>query len=143
MQVATTISIDASPDAVWHVLTDPAALVKDTGIIELQGRPAPGARIKLWSEVAPNRAFALRVTRFEPGRVMVWKGGMPFGLFTGTRSFDLESGGGADHPQTRLTMSEVFSGPFAPMITKPMPDLQPSFDKFARAVKAMSEGAPA
>ncbi|MEM9435928.1 MAG: SRPBCC domain-containing protein [Pseudomonadota bacterium] len=136
MQVETSIAINAPSHQVWHHLTDPASLMRDTGILKIEGRPAPNARLKIWSEVAPERAFTLRVTAFAPDSRMVWRGGMPFGLFTGERSFDLTERNGA----TELRVTERFSGPMAPLITRSMPDLQPSFDKFAKAIKQMSEG---
>ena len=36
-------------------------------------------------------------------------------------------------------MTEVYSGLMAGMITKSIPDLQPSFDEFAVALKAEAE----
>jgi hypothetical protein len=40
---------------------------------------------------------------------------------------------------TKFTMPEEYTGPFLPMIWKSMPDLQPSFDKFARGLKQRAE----
>lgn len=135
MQVETSITISAPPSTAWRVLTSPDLLTRDTGILKFHGELRPGARIKLWSEVAPNRAFSMRVTAFDIDRRMIWKGGMPFGLFTGTRTFTLSGG----DRETVLDIREVFTGPMAGLITKSMPDLQPSFEKFAKAVKHMSE----
>jgi hypothetical protein len=79
--------------------------------------------------------FKLKVVRFEPDRLMVWQGGMPFGLFTGTRRFTLlEKDDG-----TQFDVEEVFTGAMAGMITKSMPDLQPSFEQFADALKTKAE----
>lgn len=128
--------INASPQAVWSILTDAKRLVAiGTGITRLDGQIAPGARLKLFAEVAPNRAFKLKVVRFEPGRAMVWQGGMPLGLFTGRRSYSLRAEGAA----TRLVVREDFTGPMAGLIWKSMPDLQPSFDRFTAAVKHAAE----
>lgn len=91
--------------------------------------------MKLWSEVAPGRAFALTVTEFDaPGR-MVWCSGMPLGLFTGTRSFDLSPMTGG----TQFAMREVFSGPLSPLIAKSIPDLTPSFENFSQTLKEKVE----
>jgi hypothetical protein len=36
-------------------------------------------------------------------------------------------------------MTEEFSGLMAPLITRSIPDLQPSFDEFARCLKSAAE----
>jgi len=135
MQVDTSIFIAAPPIEVWGILTDANRLTGATGILRLEGTVQPQARIKLWSDVSPQRAFALRVTRFDPPTTMVWQGGMPLGLFKGTRTFVLTPDPGG----TRLAIKEVFTGPLGPMITRSMPNLKPSFEKFAAAIKQMSE----
>jgi len=132
----TTIDIAASPETVWHALTqtmpaDPTPF----GIIKLEGAITPGAKIKLWSEVAPDRAFALTVATLDAPTKMVWRGGMPFGLFTGTRTFTLTPNGAG----TTFDMQEAFTGVMSGMITKSMPDLTPSFTKFAQTLKATAE----
>ena len=132
---SVTRDITADPGTIWAILTDPAQLVPDFGILRLEGTMGPGARIKLWSELDPKRAFALRVTDWVPNKRMVWQGGMPFGLFRGTRTFDLVPNGTG----TRFTMDERFTGPLAGLIIKSIPDLQPSFDKFGDALKRKAE----
>jgi hypothetical protein len=68
---------------------------------------------------------------------MVWTGGMPLGLFRGVRTFALDPlpGGGV-----RFTMEERFSGPLAGLIGRSMPDLQPSFDRFADRLVEEAKG---
>jgi hypothetical protein len=62
---------------------------------------------------------------------------MPLGLFRGVRTFTLTPvPGGA----TAFAMREVFSGPLLGLIKRSMPDLQPSFDEFARSLKLRAEG---
>ena len=80
--------------------------------------------------------FALRVSEFSPPRRMVWSGGMPLGLFTGVRTFTLTPSGEA----TEFHMREEFSGLMAPLITKSIPDLQPSFEQFADGLRRLAEG---
>jgi hypothetical protein len=132
----TQIDISASNEHVWQVLTQempksPAPF----GILRLEGQIARGAKIKLWSEVAPKRAFALTAVTFDAPKKMVWRGGMPFGLFTGQRTFTLVP----NEVGCNFEMQEVFSGPLAGMITKSMPDLTPSFIKFAQTLKSQAE----
>jgi hypothetical protein len=38
-------------------------------------------------------------------------------------------------------MREEYSGPLLPLIFRTIPDLQPSFDKFARGLKQRAESA--
>ncbi|MEZ5284799.1 MAG: SRPBCC domain-containing protein [Vicinamibacterales bacterium] len=129
-------TIKAPPARVWARLTDAPALVSgDLGILRLEGRIAPGERLSLTSEAAPRRAFVLHVHEFAPERRMVWTGGLPLGLFTGVREFTLS-------PSTQGTefhMRETFRGPLAGLIGRTMPDLTPSFEKFADGLRAMAE----
>ena len=130
--------ISAAPEVVWEKLTDIGALVAGgLGIVSLTGEMRAGGRLKLVSEVAPGRAFALKVTEFVPGQRMVWTSGMPLGLFKGVRTFTLTPVPGG----TELTMCEVFTGLMLPMIWKSMPDLTPSFQKFATGLKQLAERA--
>jgi len=78
----------------------------------------------------------VKVTDFEPGRRMVWSGGMPLGLFKGVRTYTLDPVGTAT---TRFTMREVYSGPLLGAIWRSIPDLGPSFTQFALGLKHEAE----
>jgi hypothetical protein len=128
--------IEAEPETVWAILTDaPAYSEWDSGVQRVEGRIAPGEKIKVVSEANPGRAFPVKVTAFEPGRAMTWSGGMPLGLFKGVRTFSLVP----DGAMTRFTMREEYSGPMLGLIWRSMPDLGPSFEQFARGLKAKAE----
>lgn len=132
-------TILAPPERIWAILTDAERLAgARLGVTRIQGEIEPGARIKLWSEAAPGRAFSLKVTGWEPNRRMVWEGGMPFGLFRGVRRFELA----CDEVGTNFHMREDYSGPMLGLIWKSMPDLTPSFATFADGLKSLSEGKP-
>ena len=130
-------SLIAAPQSVvWHVLTDRQTLLEgDFGLLSLEGDLKAGGRLNLRAAIAPKQSFKLNVSVFEPDHLMVWTGGMPFGLFTGTRRFSLTPQGAS----TKFALHEVFTGPMAGVIRKSMPDLQPSFDQFADALKRLSE----
>jgi hypothetical protein len=129
--------ISATPDAIWKVLVDGAGYVRwDSGVDAVEGTISPGATITVRSKAAPGRAFPVKVTEFVPGRRMVWSGGMPLGLFKGVRTFALAPEGDGS---TRFTVREEYSGPLLPMIWKSMPDLGPSFVRFADGLKARAE----
>jgi hypothetical protein len=130
-------SIAAAPDVVWRILTDaPGYAAWDSGVVRVEGRIAPGERLKVVSEANPKRAFSLKVTGFEPGRRMTWTGGMPLGLFKGVRTFTLTADSSG---RTTFVMREEYTGPLLPLIWKSMPDLGPSFEKFAAGLKARAE----
>lgn len=131
-----TQTIDATPDQVWAVLSDGPGFVNwESGIVKFEGNIALGNKVKLFSEVSPERAFPLKVDTMDQPNKLVFKGGMPLGLFKGVRTYTLSSEGGG----TKFHMREEFSGPLLGMIWKSMPDLQPSFEKFANGLKANVE----
>jgi hypothetical protein len=130
--------IEATPEAVWQVLVDADAWPTwDSGVESVDGRLAPGEKIAIRSSAAPGRAFPVRVTVFEPPRRLVFRGGMPLGLFTGERTYSLEP---IDESSTRLRMREEYTGIMVPLMWKSMPDLQPSFDQFVNGLKQKVEG---
>ncbi len=132
----STAQIDARPEAIWAVLTDAAGYADwDSGVVRVEGRIAPQEKLKVVSEANPKRAFPVTVTEFAPAERMTWSGGMPLKVFKGVRTFTLTPEG----PGTRFTMREEYSGPMLPLIWRSMPDLQPSFDKFAAGLKARAE----
>lgn len=132
---ATSTAIRAAPQSVWAILTDTSAYAAlDPAITKVEGRIAAGERVVLHTS---DRTFKLRVTSFEPGKQMVWTGGMPLGLFTGTRVFQLTPQ--ADG-RVEFAMREDFTGLLAPLISRSIPDLQPNFDQFAANLKKRAEG---
>jgi hypothetical protein len=134
-----TAHIEAGPDAVWRILTDAAGYTSwDSGVVRVEGTLAPGAKITVVSQANPGRAFPVKVSEFEPGRRMVWAGGMPLGLFRGVRTFTLSPEG---DDATRFVMREEYTGPMLPLIWRSMPDLGPSFQQFASGLKRHAEHA--
>jgi hypothetical protein len=133
----SSATIDASPDAIWAVLTDaPAYAAWDSGVERVEGTIGPGEKIKVHSQAHPGRAFPVKVTDYKPRERMTWSGGMPLGLFKGVRTFTLTSDGTGP---TRFHMREEYTGPLLPLIWRSMPDLGPSFEQFARGLKARAE----
>jgi hypothetical protein len=130
-------TIRATPEAIWTVLVDGAGYSRwDSGVDAVEGPIRPGATITVRSQAAPGRAFPVKVTEFVPGRRMVWSGGMPLGLFKGVRTFALAPDGNGS---TLFTVREEYTGPLLPMIWRSMPDLGPSFSRFADGLKARAE----
>jgi hypothetical protein len=132
-----TSTIEASPEAVWAVLSDGAAWPAwDSGVDAVEGKIATGETIKIRSQAAPGRAFPVQVTRFEPPAHLRFSGGMPLGLFRGVRTYEVSPG--ADGHAT-FRMREEYTGPLLPLIWRSMPDLGPSFEQFARGLKQRVE----
>ena len=134
-----TSTIAASPEAVWAVLSDGAAWPSwDSGVDAVEGRIAMNETIKIRSQAAPGRAFPVKVTRFDPPAHLRFSGGMPLGLFRGVRTYEVSEE--ADG-QVAFRMREEYSGPLLPLVWRSMPDLGPSFQRFARGLKQRAESA--
>ena len=101
------------------------------GYLEMTGR---AERLRLWTEATGARPFALEVATLDAGRRMVWEGGLPLGLFRGVRTFTLTPREGG----VEFEMTETFSGPLSGLIGKSIPDLTPSFEKFATGLLALA-----
>ena len=133
------VIINATPERIWKLLTDaPNYPSWNPSVERIEGTIAPGETIKVIVKVNPGRVFPVKVTEFQPGKRMVWSGGMPLGLFKGERTYSLEPGGGGT---TNFTMREEYTGPLLSMIWKSIPDLGPSFEQFATGLKAGAERA--
>ena len=138
-----TTKISAAADDVWRVLVDVGRYTEwDSGVVDVAGTVAIGNKLKITSAVNPNRAFAAKVTALHPPAVdragrMVWRGGIPLGLFTGERTFTVTPG--STGMSTTVHVREEFSGPLLGMIWRSMPDLQPSFDQFVAGLRAHVE----
>ena len=138
MSYSVRRTINARPDKVWALLTHAASYPDwNTAVVSLRGRIGLGEKIKLVSVVDPKRTFTLKVAELDAPRRMVWASAMPLGLFKGARTYELRPTGDGG---TEFSMEEVFSGPMAPMITKAIPDLTPSFEQWADGLKKASEG---
>jgi hypothetical protein len=136
MYEATAV-IGANPETIWPILTNLAAWSQwESAVVKTEGHIAEGSRIKIWPEVDPKRAFPVKVVELDGPRAMTFLGGMPLGLFRGRRTYRLVPEG--PH-RTRFTMREEYSGPLAPLITKSIPDLQPSFNTFAEGLRKQAE----
>lgn len=128
--------IQAPLPTIWSVLTDPNQLVSDEiGILQLDGKIENGSTIALRSFVSPKQVFKINVSDVRPNESMIWSSGMPLGLFKGSRRFALTAKDGS----VEFHMQEVYTGPMAPLITRAIPDLQPSFERFADGLKTICE----
>lgn len=128
--------IAATTERVWERLLDVTAWPTwDTSLERVEGRLVPGGRLTI-HVTGTSRPFRLRVTDLDPGRRIVLRGGMPLGLFSGTRRYRLER---ATEGRTAVAMEETYAGPLAPLITRSIPDLQPSFEAFVAGLRRDAE----
>ena len=133
-------AIKASPAAVWEVLVDGAGWnTWDSGVDAVEGRFAPGEKVRIRSAAAPGRAFPVVVSTFEPPHRLVLTGGMPLGLFRGVRTYTVSPAG---EGASAFVVREEFTGPLLGLIGRSIPDLQPSFTQFAEGLKRRVEGRP-
>jgi uncharacterized protein YndB with AHSA1/START domain len=128
--------IDSAPAHIWPLLTDTAAWPDwDSGVTKVDGRLGLGEKLTITVKANPGRAFPVKVVELLESERMVFRGGMPLGLFTGQRTYTLTPEGTG----TRFTMREEYSGPLAGLIFKSIPDLSPSFRQFAQGLKLRAE----
>jgi uncharacterized protein YndB with AHSA1/START domain len=128
--------IQADPEQVWPLLTDTTAWPDwDSGVTKVDGRLVLGAKLSITSTANPSRAFPVTVVQLNAPERMVFRGGMPLGLFTGLRTYTLVPEGTG----TRFTMREEYTGPLAGLIFRSIPDLGPSFRQFAAGLKQRAE----
>ncbi len=134
---AATTSIRATPDTIWSILTDAASYPDwNPTVTKVDGRIAIGERVALHVTINPGRAFPVWVAAMERPTTLVWRGGMPLGLFTGERTFRLTP---KSDGTVEFAMHERFTGLLAPLIGRTIPDLQPAFDEFAASLKREAE----
>jgi hypothetical protein len=133
----TNVSIRARPEHVWEILTNLSRWPQwNTTVSRVTGEAAPGQRVTVSLSGASGRAFPVRVVEFTAPKRMIWSGGMPLGLFKGTRVFDLSA---REESFTEFQMSENYTGLLVALIGKSIPDLQPAFDEFAQCLKREAE----
>ncbi|OJT24824.1 hypothetical protein BO221_10455 [Archangium sp. Cb G35] len=129
-------TIRASPEKIWTILIDGASWPQwDPSCEKIEGRIAPGEKLKAFTKLSPGRAFPVKVSEFVPHQKMTWTGGMPLGLFKGVRTFTLTPRG----DQVEFTLHEVFSGPMLALIGGSIPDMSDAFQKFVEGLKRRAE----
>jgi uncharacterized protein YndB with AHSA1/START domain len=129
--------IEATPEQVWPVLTDTGAWPDwDSGVTKVDGQLGLGEKLTITVAANPGRAFPVKVVLLRAPEQMVFRGGMPLGLFIGQRTYSLV----AEGTGTRFTMREEYTGPLAGIIFKSVPDLGPSFRQFAEGLKLATAG---
>ena len=138
--VVTGITIQATPERVWDVLTDFGRYGEWSVFVrEIVGSPEAGSALRVVLAPEGKRATLVRprVSASEPGRRFAWTGhlGHP-ALFAGTHEFLLDGDGDG---RTRLTHAERFSGLIPAIVRKPPRGAHEEFSRFNDALKARAE----
>lgn len=131
-----TITIKASPEAIWKIITDASGYPGwDLSMDHIEGTLALGETVKFFTKLSAQ-AFPVKVTAFEPNKRMVLTGGMPLGLFKSERTHSLTTN---QDGSTTFHTEEIFSGLLLPLFGKNIPDLTENFKAFAAALKNRAE----
>lgn len=137
MRFEATATIHAPADVIWTTLTQGSAWPEwDPSCERIEGSIAANAKLKVYSKLAPGRAFNITVTEFIPNQTMVWVSGLPLGLFKGTRTFTLKPAADGAHT---FTVCEVFTGLLLPVFGRTVPDMSATFAEFAQGLKGRAE----
>src|SRR5262249_1173480 len=108
LEYESTCTINASPAAVWTILTDASRYDEwNPEMLAIDGRFALGERITAQVRIGSGsiRRVPMRVTAFETPTNMEWTGGLPLGLFVGKRTFTVTAGTGGAQFRLHLRMS--------------------------------------
>lgn len=135
-EAAARISADA--DVVWSQLVDVGTWRDwDSGVDRVEGRVALGEELTLYATTIRSRPLTVTVTELRPGEVMRWRGGLPLGLATWERTYQLQR---QDDGSTLLTVREDHTGPLTGLLGRRTPDLNPSFRQFCAGLASLAEG---
>ncbi len=135
MEYRVGLTVAASPERLWQLLTDAASFPKwNSTVVSIDGTIAQDQKIALVAKVAPGRTFTLLVSAFQPHSRMVWQDGNR--IFKGVRTFKLSPR--ADGA-TDVTMAEVLTGAMLAQIAPQLPDFRPPFEAFVADLKKAAE----
>ncbi|MEM8888815.1 MAG: SRPBCC domain-containing protein [Bacteroidota bacterium] len=136
LELTTSIRIEASPEAVWNILTDFDAYPEWNPFIKkIEGEVAVGNKIK--AEIT-DMTFKPRILAFDHKQKLEWMGrlGMP-GIFDGRHYFILKDNGDGS---TTLIHGEHFKGILVPFFKKKlMHDTKAGFEAMNQALKERVE----
>lgn len=136
MEYRASTTIAAPAPEVWDVLVDTDRWPEwDPHVERVDGQAILGGKIRMHTNLS-STTIPVYVAEFEPPHRMVWRGGLPFGLMTGTRTFSLGEADGV----TTFELHEVFTGPLVSILGRFMPVLQPSFEAHVEGLRARIEG---
>ena len=139
LTIDTTVDIDASRDAVWHVLTDFASYSEWNPSMRIQGTPEVGTKlvVHLLADGGHGMSFRPKVLAATPGEELRWLGKLGFhGIADGEHFFILTTN---DDGTTRLNHGERFSGALVALAKGSSGDSGAAYEAFSQALKQRVE----
>ena len=86
------VSIRASREQVWPILTDIAAYPEWNPVIgRLEGEIVHGAHVQVYAKDPDQRRYSVLIEELAAPKKMVWRRGLPLGAFVSTRTFLLRA----------------------------------------------------
>jgi len=142
-EIVTEIEIDASPEAVWSVLTDFETYPDWNPVLEIDGEPVEGERLEVTTDYEDTRAMTFRPTVLvadEPTEFR-WQGRLFVpGLYDGEHRFVLTAVDEGE--RTRLTHAEIFRGALVGFINRRIGEaVKSGFNQMNEALKHRVENA--
>jgi hypothetical protein len=135
MTCAVKITIAASAEIVWRLLTDADGFPRwNSTVTAIEGEVREGERLKLHVP-GTKRTFTPRVSGVVPEKRMTWSDGVPF-IFNGVRTFALEA---RTDRSTDFAMEERFSGLMFALTKAMLPDFRPIFEAYSGDLKREAE----
>ena len=135
-QLSTSITIQASPEAVWQVLTDFEAYPSWNPFIKsVKGEVAVGNQLDVQ---ITNMKFKPKVLQFEENKAFVWLGNFILpGVFDGEHHFELVDNGDGT---TTLQHFENFKGILFHLVKgKLLPQTKEGFEAMNKKLKERVE----
>ena len=136
----TEITINATPEHVWNILTDFAAYPEwNSFIIGMVGKAEEGQTLVMKATLNGKvNTFKPLVLKSEPSKHFEWLGSAPFGIFNGQHYFILEP---TVDGATKLIHGEKFSGWLRPVIWSMIgKDTEAGFHTMNQELKKRAEG---
>jgi hypothetical protein len=135
-ECAVSAVISATPQKIWRLLTDIDDMVRwNSTLTSMEGTADLGGTVRMRVPEAPDRVFAVHVTKYIQDREMVWTQGNRV-MFLGVRTYRLTPG---SNGTTTFQMTEVFSGLMLPIAAGRLPDFKPIFERYAADLKKEAE----
>ncbi|HEV8651344.1 MAG TPA: SRPBCC domain-containing protein [Actinomycetes bacterium] len=140
-QLHAQVDIQATPERVWHVLTDFAAYPEwNPFLAKASGTARRGERLTIRMQPVGSRGMTMRPTVLEadPGRQLRWIGHLLVsGVFDGEHRFTIEPLG---QGRVRLVQQEQFRGLLVPLMARSLDrHTLPAFEQMNQALKRRAE----